>query len=321
MKILANDGLSKEGIDALQHAGFKVITEGVSQDQLIAFINQNDIEVLLVRSATKVRQDVFDQCPGLKFVGRGGVGMDNIDVAYGRSKGVLVMNTPGASSISVAELVIGHCFSLARFLHQSNRYMPTQGVSEFKSLKKKYEAGIELRGKTLGIVGMGRIGQATAAYALGCGMKVVYVDRSKSEVAIPIQIAHLDPISVTLQASSLDDVLASSDFLTLHIPAQANGQAVIGQAELGKMKKGSFLINTARGGSVDEEALKVALRNGHLGGAALDVFVNEPTPDAELMTIDALALTPHIGAATAEAQDRVGLEMASIIIEHLSIKA
>ncbi len=321
MKILANDGLSGEGISALEKAGFEVQTTFVPQEQLIDYIITENIDVLLVRSATKVRKDLFDACANLKFVGRGGVGMDNIDVEYGRSKGVKVMNTPGASSISVAELVIGHCFSLARFLHQANRKMPLEGNTNFKNLKKKYEAGSELRGKTIGIVGMGRIGQQTARYALGCGMKVMYFDRSTQEVTVTLDIFGAGEIPVKLAVSSLEDVLKQSDFISLHVPAQANGSAVIGAEELKLIKPTAYIINTARGGSVDEAALATALKEGRLAGAALDVFNNEPTPDGMLLDIEGISLTPHIGAATAEAQDRIGLEMANIIIEALSVKA
>lgn len=321
MRILANDGLSAEGISALEKAGFEVRTSFIAQDQLIDYINNENIEVLLVRSATKVRKDLFDACSGLKFVGRGGVGMDNIDVEYGRGKGVLVMNTPGASSISVAELVIGHCFTLARFLHQSNRKMQAEGASNFKNLKKKYEAGSELRGKTLGIIGMGRIGQQTARYALGCGMKVVYFDRSTSEVTLNLEIFGAGTVPVALQRSEFNDVLSSSDYISLHVPAQKDGSAVIGEAELKLIKPSAFIINTARGGSVNEEALAAAIKDKKIAGAALDVFNNEPTPAQFLLDIEEISLTPHIGAATAEAQDRIGLEMADIIINALSVKA
>lgn len=321
MRILANDGLSGEGISALEKAGFEVRTTFVNQDQLIDYINQENIDVLLVRSATKVRKDLFDACANLKFVGRGGVGMDNIDVEYGRNKGVLVMNTPGASSISVAELVIAHCFSLARFLHQANRKMPLEGNSNFKNLKKKYEAGSELRGKTLGIVGMGRIGQQTARYALGCGMKVIFTDHGRSEVTVVLDIFGAGEIPVTLKGYSLNEVLQQSDFISLHVPAQADGSAVIGIEQLKLIKPSAYIINTARGGSVDEAALSAAIKEGRIAGAALDVFNNEPTPDLSLLEFEQISLTPHIGAATAEAQDRIGLEMANIIITALSVKA
>ncbi len=176
MKILANDGIAQSGITALENAGFEVILTTVAQEQLINYINENSIVALLVRSATKVRKDIIDACPSLKIIGRGGVGMDNIDVAYAREKGLKVINTPAASSHSVAELVFAHLFGMVRFLHDSNRNMPLDGDSKFKDLKKAYAKGVELKGKTLGVLGFGRIGQATAKVALGVGMKVVAFD-------------------------------------------------------------------------------------------------------------------------------------------------
>jgi D-3-phosphoglycerate dehydrogenase len=319
MKILANDGISPSGVTALKEAGFEIITNNVPQEELVSYINENEVVGLLVRSATVVRKDIIDNCPSLKLIGRGGVGMDNIDVDYARSKGLSVINTPAASSQSVAEMVMGNLFTLARNLHDSNRNMPTNGATEFKALKKKYAKGSELRGKTLGIIGFGRIGQALAQYGLGCGMKVEFYDRSLEEAVIPLYIENYGTIEVQLKRTEFDTLLNDADFLSLHVPAQANGEAVIGEAEIAKMKDGAFIVNSARGGSVDETALASALENGKLGGAALDVFVNEPTPNADLLKVEKLALTPHIGAATSEAQDRIGTELASQIKELLAV--
>lgn len=315
-KILANDGISPSGIRKLEKAGFQVVTETVTQDALAAAINEQNYEVLLVRSATKVREELIDACPGLKMIGRGGVGMDNIDVEYARSKGIEVFNTPAASSQSVAELVMGHLFSLARFLHDSNRQMPANGADEFKALKKKYAKGVELRGKTLGIVGFGRIGQAVAQYGLGCGMKIIVSDHYNKDTYIDLHIHGTDPVKVKIHKTDLDEVLAKSDFLTLHVPAQGEG-ALIGPDEFMKMKDGVRLVNAARGGVVDEDALLAAIDSGKISYAALDVFNNEPNPRLDLLSNERLALTPHIGAATVEAQDRIGVELADIIINHL----
>lgn len=321
MKILANDGISPSGEAALKAAGFEIITENVPQEDLIDVINKEGYTGILVRSATKVRKDIIDACPSIELIGRGGVGMDNIDVEYARSKGLKVVNTPAASSQSVAEMVIGQAFSLARSLYDSSAQMPTNGASDFKVLKKKYGKGIELRGKTLGIIGMGRIGSALASYALGCGMEVKFYDRSKNSVDITLNIVGHGDVTVTLQVSDLNEVISTSDFISLHVPAQADGSAVLGAAELAKTKKGAFILNAARGGSVDEAALMEALNSGHLGGAALDVFVNEPTPDANLLKTEKIAATPHVGAATLEAQDRIGVELADLIKEHFMVKA
>lgn len=315
MKILANDGLAPEGVKMLKEAGYTVITEKINQDQLAQAINEENYEILLVRSATQVRKDLIDSCPGIKLIGRGGVGMDNIDVAHARSKEIKVVNTPAASSQSVAELVFGHLFGLCRFLPDSNRMMPDKGSSEFEMLKKKYSKGIELRGKTLGIIGFGRIGQAVASYALGIGMKVKAFDTYVASAGIPVHIEGIDPVSVEISTRSFEEVLMSSDFISIHTPAQKDGKPVITEKEISMMKNGAVLVNASRGGIVDESAIDGALKSGKLKGVALDVFLNEPSPNAELLKNPGLSLSPHIGAATAEAQNRISLELASQIIE------
>lgn len=312
MKVLANDGISQSGIDALEKAGYTVITDKVEQDNLIDAINNENIEVLLVRSATTVRQDMIDACPNLKFIGRGGVGMDNIDVQYARDNGRIVANTPGASSQSVAELVMGHMFAISRSLHDSYRNMAS---GDFKTLKKKYGKGVELRGKTLAIVGFGRIGQSLASYAIGCGMNVVAVDLYTDERTLDIQLGNgLSAKASIKPTDSIDNVLAEADYISLHIPKQSDGSAVIGDRELGMMKDGVRLINAARGGVIDEDALLRAIESGKVASAALDVFENEPNPRADLLNNEHIACTPHVGAATGEAQDRIGTELAETII-------
>ena len=315
MKVLANDGISPLGEKILKEAGYQVETTFVPQEDLTDYINTNDISVLLVRSATKVRQPMIDACKGLKAIGRGGVGLDNIDVDYAKDNGVAVFNTPGASSQAVAELVIGHMLSLARGLHDSNRQMPINGNTEFKSLKKKYGKGIELRGKTMGIVGLGRIGQQTAKYALGLGMKVIGADAFATDVTIDLGIQDVDA-SVNIKSIDFDTVLAESDFISLHVPAQADGKPVIGKAEIEKMKEGVILINLARGGIIGEADLLDGLNSGKVRGAAIDVYDNEPTPNNDILSHANMSLTPHTGAATVEAQDRIGAELADFIISN-----
>jgi D-3-phosphoglycerate dehydrogenase len=311
MNIHANDGISQSGVDALADFGFTLTTTNVAQEQLVNYINENNISGILVRSATTVRKELIDACPGLKLIGRGGVGMDNIDVAYAREKGLHVINTPAASSSSVAELVFAHLFGAVRFLYDSNRNMPLDGETKFKALKKAYAGGTELRGKTLGVVGFGRIGQATAKIALGLGMDVAAYDPFKDEATIAVDFFNGQSIDINIKTRSFDDVLSQSDFVTLHVPAQ--DKPTIGAAELAKMKKGSGLINAARGGVVDEQALVEALESKQLSFAALDTFVNEPNPAIKLLMHPSISLTPHIGAATNEAQDRIGTELAQQI--------
>ena len=311
MNIHANDGISRSGVDALADFGFTLTTTNVAQEQLVNYINENNISGILVRSATTVRKELIDACPGLKLIGRGGVGMDNIDVAYAREKGLHVINTPAASSSSVAEFVFAHLFGAVRFLYDSNRNMPLDGETKFKALKKAYAGGTELRGKTLGVVGFGRIGQATAKIALGLGMDVAAYDPFMDEATIAVDFFNGQSIDINIKTRSFDDVLSQSDFITLHVPAQ--DKPTIGAAELAKMKKGSGLINAARGGVVDEQALVEALESKQLSFAALDTFVNEPNPAIKLLMHPSISLTPHIGAATNEAQDRIGTELAQQI--------
>ncbi|MFZ4671220.1 MAG: D-2-hydroxyacid dehydrogenase [Flavobacterium sp.] len=315
MKVLANDGISQSGIDALQKGGFEVITTKVAQEQVANFINSNDVAVLLVRSATKVRKDIIDACPGLKIIGRGGVGMDNIDVEYARSNGKHVINTPASSSESVAELVFAHLFTGVRFLQDSNRNMPLEGDTNFDGLKKAYANGIELRGKTLGIIGFGRIGQAVAKMALGLGMKVIAADKFVDKAEVKVDFYNGQFINVEFETEPLEDVIKHSDFITLHVPAQEG--YVIGNEEFQLMKNGVGIVNCARGGVIDEAALILALDADKVLFAGLDVFENEPTPEIQILMHTKISLTPHIGAATLEAQDRIGTELAEQIISLL----
>ncbi|MEM6687517.1 MAG: D-2-hydroxyacid dehydrogenase [Bacteroidota bacterium] len=311
MKILANDGIAQSGIDALTNDGFEVITTKVAQQQLINYINKHEIAVLLVRSATKVRKDIIDACESLQLIGRGGVGMDNIDVEYARSKGIHVINTPAASSSSVAELVFAHLFTGVRFLHDSNRNMPLDGDTRFKELKKSYAKGAELRGKTLGIIGFGRIGQATAERALGLGMKVIASDLFIEKATISLEFFDGQSVDFEIKTESMESVLQNADFITLHVPAQED--YIIGKKEIALMKQGAAIVNASRGGIIDEVALIDALDKRKLSFAGLDVFENEPTPAIKVLMNPYVSLTPHIGAATNEAQDRIGLELASQI--------
>ena len=315
MKILANDGVSQSGIDVLTEGGFEVITTNVAQEQLINYINENKITVLLVRSATTARKDLIDSCPSLKIIGRGGVGMDNIDVEYAREKGLSVINTPAASSSSVAELVFAHLFGGVRFLYDSNRNMPLEGESNFKDLKKAYAKGIELRGKTIGIIGFGRIGQEVAKIGLGLGMNVVAADKYMDSAEIEVSLFNGASLKVSIETISMESVLEQSDFISLHVPAQKD--YVIGSKEFGMMKDGSAIINAARGGVIDEVALVSALNSNKLAFACLDTFENEPKPEVKLLMHPKISLTPHIGAATLEAQDRIGEELGQQIISIL----
>ena len=308
MRILANDGIDPAGIAALEAEGFEVLTVNVAQEQLANYIKDREIEVLFVRSATKVKKDLLDACPNLRLIGRGGVGLDNIDVDYARKKGIPVINIPEASSESVADLVFAHLLGGYRFLHQANRDMPLEGESRFKSLKKAYSKGKELKGRTLGIIGFGQIGQAVARRAFALGMEVIYCDPDLDKARIELRFMGGQSVYFDLEHTPLENVLAVADIVSLHTPAQSG--YLLGEREFGLMKPGAVLINTARGGLVDEVALLDALDSEILDFAALDVFEQEPAPAVQLLMHPKLSLSPHIGAATEEAQARIGLELA-----------
>ncbi|MDC3079524.1 D-2-hydroxyacid dehydrogenase [Flavobacteriaceae bacterium] len=310
-KILANDGISPSGVKALKFNGYEVSTTNVAQEQLINHINENQIDVLLVRSATTVRKDLIDSCSSLKIIGRGGVGMDNIDVDYAREKGLHVINTPAASSLSVAELVFAHLYGGVRYLFDANRNMPLEGDTNFKVLKKNYAGGSELRGKTMGIIGFGRIGQEAAKIALGVGMNLIAHDPFIEKTSLKIALGNDLTIDYSIPMASFETVIKDADFISLHVPAQ--DKPVIGKKEFAKMKKGAGMINAARGGLIDEEALLDALDSGQLSFAGLDTFLNEPKPSVKVLMHPKVSLTPHIGAATKEAQDRIGTELAQQI--------
>ena len=310
IKILANDGIHADGKKMLEAAGFEVDTNKVPQEKLVEVLNGYD--VIIVRSATKVRKDLIDACPNLKIIARGGVGLDNVDAEYARSKGIFVCNTPKASSRAVAELVFTHAFNLARLINQANREMAT---GDFEKLKKTCSSGIQLRGRTLGIIGFGRIGQEAARMAIGLGMNVMATDLVVEQANIELKGPNGESMNVLIKVSAWDDVLRNSDFITLHVPGGKT--ALIGADELAKMKDGVIIVNTARGGTIDEDALLAALDSGKVGGAGLDVFVGEPTPRKEILEHARISVSPHVGGSTQEAQSAIGIELAEQIIEKL----
>ena len=317
MKVLANDGISANAVDILDKNGFDVYLDKIEQNNLIDFINLKRISVLLVRSATQVRKNLIDGCNSLKIIGRGGVGMDNIDVEYARSKGILVINTPGASSNSVAELVFAHLFSGSRFLFDSNRNMPLEGDKSFKVLKKNYSKGMELKNKNLGIIGIGKIGREVARIGFALGMNIFGFDKFIKEKSIELELNEKSGYHFKINLVSFDEILEKSDFLTLHVPAQKN--FLIGKKEFAKMKKGSSIINASRGGIIDEKELIRNLDSGKIKFAGLDTFENEPTPSVSILMHPKISLTPHIGAATSEAQERIGEELAKQICDYYKI--
>ncbi len=312
MKILANDGISYNAIKLLESHNFSVNTTNIKQENLIEFINNEKIEIILVRSATKIRKDLIDKCPSIKLIGRGGVGMDNIDVDYAKSSGIYVINTPNASSISVAELVFAHIYSTVRYLYDSNLNMKINVNNNFKKLKKKYSDGSEIRGKTIGIIGIGRIGKEVAKIAIGNGLKVIAYDPFVKSVEVSLDFYDGSSHNFNLNTSKLNDLLENSDIITIHVPNQKNSLITI--QEIKKMKKNVILINTSRGDAINEKDLIYSLKNNLINKAGIDVFKNEPNPDNDILSSDNISLTPHIGAATVEAQNKIGIELANQII-------
>ena len=301
IKVLTNDGLEQASIEALKALGVEVVNEHI--EQAVLGEKLKDFDAIVIRSATKLTADVFDAEKGgnLKLAIRAGVGIDNIDIPAGEAVGVTVRNTPAASSDSVAELALAHMFALARYVAIAN---VTMRNGEWN--KKKYQ-GTEIAGKTLGIVGMGRIGQSLAKKATALGMKVVYTDLFGKNDKLAYEFL------------SLEDVLKTSDFVSLHVPYDKKAGSLIGKKELELMKNTAYLIDCARGKVVEEAALLEALDNGVIAGAGLDVFEQEPTKNTTLINHPKVSVTPHIGAATDEAQTRIGEEVVSIIKEFFNL--
>lgn len=315
MKILANDGMENSCREQLETAGFEVDTNKISATELPTAIKNYD--ALTVRSATKVTREILDAASRLKLIVRGGVGMDNIDVKYAEAKGIRVRNTPASSSESVAELVFAHLFSLTRNLHLSHRTMPADGNSNFNELKKSYSSGIELRGKTLGIIGLGNIGAAVARIAFGLGMKVKATDPFTKQKTIHLDLPGGQSVAIPVMTVDFNEVISTSDFITIHT---AGALQIISAQDFARMKPGVMLINCARGGVVNEKDLLAALNSGKLAAAGLDVFENEPSPSKEILSHPRVSLSPHIGGSTLEAQQRIGGELAQIVIEFFSRK-
>ena len=316
MRILINDGMHPKGVQLLKDAGHDVDTNFILQEELTAKLNSYD--AVLVRSATKIRKELIDQSPNLKLIGRGGVGLDNIDVSYAKEKGIAVFNTPAASTRSVAELAIAHLFGIVRSLPMVNKKMAVDGINDFKSLKKTASKGIELEGKTLGLIGFGRIAKETASIALGCGMKIIAFDPyiSKGDVPVKLHPSYDNNYKINVKTTTKEEVLAESDFISLHIPG---GQGyVLDAPEFEQMKDGVGIVNCARGGTISENALIEAINSEKVKYVATDVFENEPPTDDRILRIDNVGLSPHIGASTQEAQERVGVQLAKSVIEYFS---
>ena len=312
MIVLANDGMSQNGIRLLKDANITVLEARVSAEHLGKFINDNLVDVLLVRSATQVTKKLIDECPNLKIIGRGGIGMDNIDVEYAIDKGLYIINTPKASCKSVAELVFAHFFSLSRFLHESNRLMPLEGDTKFETLKKSFQDAAELSGKTLGVIGMGNIGKEVIKIGISLGMKILAYNRTPKTETVEISFFDGQSLNFEIKSVNLYEVLKNADFISIN--TGKTDDYLVDYKELEMMKEGVFIANTARGGVINEVALIDAIEHGKVAGAALDVFEKEPKPELEILMNPALSLSPHVGGNTKDAQNRISEELAQQII-------
>jgi D-3-phosphoglycerate dehydrogenase / 2-oxoglutarate reductase len=299
IKVLVADDMSNAAVEIMTKAGLAVdVNTGLPPAQLAEIVG--NYQGLAVRSATKVTADILAKATNLKIVGRAGVGVDNIDVKAATERTVQVINTPSGNAIAAGELAIGFMFALARKIPAA-----TASMKKGEWEKKKF-SGVEITGKTLGVVGFGNIGRQVAERAVGLKMKVLAYD--------PL-LAPGAPSPAGVEVVGFDDLVAKSDFITLHLPLTAETKNLFGTATLAKMKKGSYLINAARGGVVDETALYEALKSGHLGGAALDVFEKEPCGPLPLFELDNVVASPHLGASTKEAQSKVAIELAEVFVD------
>ena len=316
MKLLANYTISKSGIDTLTNAGFEVIELTVAKNQLINYINQNNIDALIISVNTTISAELIDACPTLKIIGCASNYVNNIDVNYAIDKGILIINTPEAHAVSVAELVFAHLLGMVRFLHQANREMPLEGDSRFTDLKNQFSTGIELRGKTLGIIGLGVIGKEVAKIAVGLGMNVIATSTSIKKETIDISFFNGQSIFFEIETQPLESLLKSSDFITLHVPYQE--KPLISTTEIDLMKTGAGIINTSQGGALDEIALINAIESKKVKYAALDVFETEPKPEVQLLMNPELSLTPHIGGTTIDTIYKIEKELITQFTNYIS---
>ena len=317
MKILANDGISESGKITLESAGFKVISAKVAQNQLENFINDEGIDALIIKANTTIDTELIDACPSIKLIANQANTTDNIDTDYAEGSGIQIIQVADASANAIAELVFAHLLGMARFLHQSNREMPLEGDMNFNNLKKQFANGTELRGKTLGIIGMESAGQQVAKLALGLGMKVIAADvNADTSISIPIEFYTGQVVDIDVDIVPFSELLTEADFISLHV--NDNGNHILEAQAFEKMKDGVGIVNVAQAGLVDEIALVNAIESGKVSYAALDAFENQPTPEIQLLMNTELSLSPNIATSTIEANQKSGKELATQIISLLA---
>lgn len=316
MKILINDGFSASGIQALEKAGFEILNTKVAQVQLENYINEHAVDAIVVKENTQVQQELIEACPSIKLIASTSNSMDNIDVNFAIDNGVQVINTKNASAPAIAEMVFAHLLGMVRFLHQSNREMPLEGDMSFNTLKKQFSQGVELRGKTLGIIGFNALGQEVAKTALGLGMKVIATDTEIEEATITIPFYDGQSVNFQIITEPFNEVIKTADFVTLHLPEQDD--YVLTATEFEQMKNGVGIVNTSSGKVLNEVDLVNAIEGGKVKYAGLDVFENQPRPEIQLLMNPEISLSPNIAALTIDSEERKGVELANKIIKLLS---
>ena len=315
MKVLAINSISASGIDTLEKGGFEVIQTNVAQEQLENYINNHNIDILLIGNNTHIQQELIDACPSLKLIGCHTI-TDNIDVQYAQDQGIQIIEATEATANAKAELVFAHLFGTARFLHQSNREMPLEGDMNFNMLQKHFSQGTELRGKTLGIIGFDTVGREVAKIALAIGMKVIATKTQTNDTIVNIPFYNGQFVNIEVETDTVTEIIKQADFISVH--ADASDGYVLGKDQFDNMKKGMGIINVSQPGTIDEVALVDAIKNQIVKYAGLDVFENQPNPEIQLLMNPELSLTPNIGATTIEADDRIGVELANQIVTLLS---
>ena len=312
MKILANDGISTSGETLLIEAGHEILNHRVSQEHLVQFINENQVEILLVKNATSIDHQVIDSCKSLKIIGKAGTEMNNVAVDYAIEKGLYVISTPNSYARATAELVFAHFFSLARFLHDSNRMMPLEGDSKFNLLKKTYQNAAELFGKTLGVIGSGSNALEVIKMGISLGMNVIIFNENSKSEKVNLDFFDGQKLVFELKSVKFEEILEKSDFISI-LNTEKSGY-LIDSEQFEIMKNGAYLVNIAKG-AVNEVTLVDYLENKKLAGAALDVFENEQKPDIQVLMNPSLSLSPNLATVTTDAIEKTGKELAEQIIK------
>lgn len=312
MKILANDGISTSGENLLKEAGLEILDNRVSQEHLINFINENNVDVLLVKNATAINNEIIDSCKSLKIIGKAGITMDNVAVDHAIEKGLFVISTPNSYSKAISEMAFAHFLTLARHLHDSNRLMPLEGDSKFNLLKKSYQNATELHGKTLGVIGMDNNALEVIKTGISLGMNILAYSKNPKTENVTLEFFDGQKLVFEIKSVKFGEILDNSDFISV-ICNEENGY-ILDSEQFEMMKDGAYLVNFAKG-AVNEVSLVEYLENKKIAGAALDVFELEPKPDIQVLMNPSLSLSPNVASVTTDSQEKTGKELAEQIIK------